>query len=175
MKRDDLIVVAQLAGPHGIKGEVKIRSFCDPVEACFAYGPFLDEKGQLIFEVEAVKPYKQGFLACVKPNQSREYWAAQGKRALYVPRASLPHVQDTDDFYQIDLIGLIATCTAGEVLGVVKNVINFGAGDILEILSEKGDKEWVVPFDRESVAEISMGNRTLKISEPDLWLQEASV
>ncbi|MBO9671547.1 MAG: PRC-barrel domain-containing protein [Sphingobium sp.] len=49
------------------------------------------------------------------------------------------------EYYHVDLIGLPCMRDAGEAIGTVVAVENFGAGDILEI-EKPGDKRFMVPI-----------------------------
>ncbi len=70
---------------------------------------------------------------------------------LTAPRSALPPLQD-GEYYHADLIGLIATSEAGDALGTVVAVENFGAGDILDIAKPDG-KRFMVPMTDAAVPE----------------------
>ena len=67
---------------------------------------------------------------------------------LYVPRERLPDPDEADEFYHADLIGLAVVDRAGETLGTVVAVHNFGAGDLIEVRQARGRaRRELVPFD----------------------------
>jgi 16S rRNA processing protein RimM len=70
---------------------------------------------------------------------------------LTVPRSSLPPLED-GEYYYADLIGLPAVSDAGEAIGTVVAVENFGAGDILEVERPDG-KRFMVPMTDAGVPE----------------------
>ena len=104
----------------------------------------------------------------------RDRNAAEALRgtALYVARDKLPALADADDFYHADLIGLTALSPAGEMLGTVLAVHDFGAGDLLEISGTgtaggKGDKSSAFyPFTKAVVPEVDMAAGTLILLPP---------
>ena len=54
----DLVVVAAIAGAHGVRGNVRVRSFAAEPEDCFSYGPLLDKAGQVLLEAKHFHPAK---------------------------------------------------------------------------------------------------------------------
>ena len=75
---------------------------------------------------------------------------------LTAPRDILPPL-DKGEYYHVDLIGLQVVTDAGDTVGTVTDVVNYGATDILEILKdpapEKGHKSFMVPITKEAVIE----------------------
>ncbi len=89
---------------------------------------------------------------------------------LFVDRSVLPEVEDEDEFYMSDLIGLEAVSPEGEKLGIVREVHDFGAGDILEIKLENGPLE-MFPFTRAIFPEVNIeGGRVVLV--PPLSVSE---
>ncbi len=80
---------------------------------------------------------------------------------LTVPRSSLPPLGE-GEYYHADLIGLAAVSEAGETLGTVVAVENFGAGDVIEIKRPDG-KSFMVPMRVEAVPE--WGDSRLVVSD----------
>ena len=84
---------------------------------------------------------------------------------LYIPRDRLPAPEE-DEFYLADLIGLAAVSSAGEALGRVKSVQNFGAGDLLEIEPPGGAATWWAPFTRQVVPEVRLAQGMIVVDRP---------
>lgn len=169
---EGFFVVAQFSGPHGVRGDVKLKSFCVPPEACFSYGRLHISDGTEALEIVSWKPYKQGFIVQTDPQQTREYWASLGAQNLYARKVELVEADD-GEYYHADLIGLNALSPEGTPFGQVNAVLNFGAGDILEILPPtKGAGEWLVPFTLEAVPQVMVAQGSLVVADPDIWFQE---
>ena len=81
---------------------------------------------------------------------------------MSVPRARLPR-PDEDEFYYVDLVGLEARLVSGGVLGVVRGVADFGAGDVIEI---HGDGVVMVPFTRDVVPHVDVHAGVLVVDPP---------
>lgn len=67
---------------------------------------------------------------------------------LYIKRSELPET-DTNEFYVCDLVGKrVEVAGNGSATGIVSDVFNFGAGDLLEISTENA--KFLVPFTEEN-------------------------
>src|SRR5690606_30254814 len=82
---------------------------------------------------------------------------------LYIERSVLPPEDDADDFYHADLIGLSVEDEGGAVLGSVRAIYDFGAGDVLEIAPDKG-RTFMVPFTREAVPVVDVAGGRLVVT-----------
>lgn len=159
-----LVVIAALAGAHGVRGEAKIKPFGDADCVC-RYGPFLDAAGQVVLTPVRSKPGAGGMvIASVRENLTREQLMAMKGTLLHVPRAALP-APDEDEFYHADLIGLQARDAVGEPLGRVRAVQDFGAGDVLEIAGPGGIL--YAPFTRDTVPHVDLAGGWLTLVMPD--------
>jgi 16S rRNA processing protein RimM len=159
-----LVAVAQVAGAFGVKGEAKIRSFTEDPEACFSFGPLLDEAGNTILTPIRHRPLGDLFGVTAKESRQREEWEAMKGALLHVPREAMP-AADENEIYVSDLIGMDVVHTDGRVLGKVKSAQNFGAGDLIEISPPAGDS-YYLPFTEETFPEIDVAARRL-VATPD--------
>src|SRR6056297_1806246 len=128
----DRVCVGAIAGSFGVKGEVRLKSFCADPQAIGTYGALSSEDGARTWDVRLTRPVKAGFAARLSGVGDKDAADALRGTRLYVERDILPSLPD-DEFYHADLIGLTVVDTGGEVLGTVKAVLNHGAGDLLEI------------------------------------------
>lgn len=167
-KPANLIVVAQIAGAFGVKGEVRVRSFTDDPEACFAYGPLMDEQGKVVLTPVRHRPLNDLFGVTAKESRQREEWEAMRGTLLHAAREALPQA-DEGEFYVADLIGARVVHVDGRELGVVKSVQNFGAGELLEIKPGEG-QTYLLPFTEENFPEISA--RELRAAPDEALLPE---
>jgi 16S rRNA processing protein RimM len=151
---DRPVVLAVITGAHGLGGEVRLKLFGEGPDALKRYKSFNGEAMTL----KSVKPVKGGAIARIAEIADRS--AAERARGteLTVPRSALPPLGE-GEYYHHDLIGLPAVSIAGEMLGTVVLVDNFGAGDILEIerppIDGKPGKRFMVPMTTAAVPEWS--------------------
>jgi len=78
----------------------------------------------------------------------------------------LPELKD-DEFYHSDLIGLEAVYRDGARLGAVQAVLDFGAGDILEVRMENSKDTVLLPFTAATVPTVDIAAGKIVIDPPD--------
>jgi 16S rRNA processing protein RimM len=150
------ICVAQIGAAHGIRGEVKLRSFTEDPAAIAAYGPLETEDGTRTFEIEDLRPAKDFFVARFVGIDDRDAAERLTNTRLYVPRDRLPPVEDDETYYHADLVGLAAVTPEGAALGTVIAILNFGAGDVIEIKPDGGGEPLLVPFNDAAVPAVDI-------------------
>ena len=135
------VTLAAIIGAHGVTGEVRLKLFGEGVEALARHSSFND--GALI--LTTVRPgSKGGAVARFVGVADRNAAEALRGTELTVPRSALPPLA-AGEFYHSDLIGLAAVSDAGQPLGTVCAVENFGATDVIEIERPDG-KRFMVPL-----------------------------
>jgi 16S rRNA processing protein RimM len=160
------VCVGVISGAHGVRGEVKVKTFTADPAAVAAYGPVADESGARLFELSLSRATKGGVIARVAGVGDRDAAQALKGTKLYVDRDVLPEPA-RDEFYHADLIGLAVELRDGKAVGRVKAVHDFGAGDLLEIVLPDGRTE-LLPFTREAVPEVDIaGGRLVAEALPE--------
>ena len=159
------ILVGAVAGAHGVRGEVRIKSFTADPAAVARYGPLSDESGARRFELTVTGATKGGVVARIAGIADRDQAEALKGLRLYVPREALPPTQATDEFYVADLVGLAAERPDGTPLGRVAAVENYGAGDVIEIAVE-GSGGLLVAFTRATVPVVDLAGGRLVVNPP---------
>lgn len=159
------VCIGAIIGAQGVRGQVRVKSFtADPLDVG-AYGPVEDEAGQRRFKLRVSGVPKDGVvIAQIEGVVGREAAEAMKGTALYVAKAMLPP-PEADEFYHADLIGLRVELADGAVLGCVKSVFDFGAGDVLEIEAE-GKDTLFLPFTRSAVPVVDVAGGRLVAAPP---------
>ncbi len=159
------VLVGRFGAPQGVRGEIRIKSYTADPLGVGGYGPLSDETGARTFEIERLRPLKEDMVvAKVKGLADRDAAGALTGVSLFVAREKLP-APDEDEFYIADLVGLAAVSPEGDPIGVVKNVLNFGAGDILEIAPATGDT-LMLPFTKEVAPSIDFAGGKIVVVRP---------
>ena len=104
-------------------------------------------------------------VATVAGVTDRDTAAALTGLEVYARREALPPPDD-DEVYVVDLVGIIATDIAGVPVGTIVNVLNHGAGDILEIAPTEGGETSLVPFTRAFVPEVDVAGKRVVVVVP---------
>jgi len=162
----DRICVGAIAGSFGVKGEVRLKSFCADPTAIADYAPLFDETGSKEFTVEIIRAVNNGFAAHLSGVTTKEQADALRGTQLFANRAQLPDLTD-DEYYHTDLIGLTVLDTGGTDLGQIKSVQTHGAGDLLEITPPNSSATILIPFTRANVPTIDLKSNRVIIDPPE--------
>jgi 16S rRNA processing protein RimM len=161
---DKRVCVGAVAGAHGVRGAVRIKSFTAAPEDIARYGPLEDEKGERRFTLRLVGAAKGVLIGHLSGIGDRDRAEALRGLRLYLPRAALPPTGE-DEYYHADLIGLAAVLGDGTPVGRVRAVHDFGAGDTLEITRPAGPPA-MVPFTRAVVPSVDLATGQLVLDPP---------
>lgn len=162
----DRICVGAIAGAFGVKGEVRLKSFCADPAAIATYAPLYTEDGSRSFTVTLTRGLNDGLVARMSGIATKEDADALRGLTLYTDRQKLPSLPD-DEFYYADLIGLDAWDSSGARLGTVHAVYNHGAGDILEIFVPGRKTALLLPFTRAAVPTVDLTARRIIVDPPE--------
>lgn len=165
----DRVCVGAIAGAFGVRGEVRLKSFCAEPGAIADYAPLWTEDGARSFTVTLGAPIPNGLSARLSGIGTREAAEALRGVRLYADRARLPSLPD-DEFYHADLIGLTVLDTGGTVLGRVSAVLNHGAGDLLEV-QRPGKGNALLPFTRAIVPTVDLAAGRVIADPPEGLLE----
>lgn len=159
------ILVGVVTGPQGLKGEVRVKTFTDAPERLSAYGPLHTPEGRVL-EIVAARPMKTGIAVVqFKGIEDRAAAEALANEKLLISRGALPQTEH-DEFYHADLIGLRAQDDEGRILGEIRAIHNFGAGDVIEI--ERGDGgTMMLPFTCDFIPAIHLADKYVVVAEPE--------
>ena len=162
---EKLILVGRIAGAFGVKGEVRVTTYTENPLAILNYRHLKREGGEPAITLVSGRSAKGGVIARAKEVETKEQADKLRGLKLFVDRSALPP-PDEDEFYLTDLIGLDAVAPDGTVIGKVKAVQDFGAGDILEIEQERGRAGFYLPFTLECVPDVDIAGGRLTAVRP---------
>lgn len=159
------LCVAVIAGAHGVRGDVRIKSFTADPKGLAAYGPLTDKTGTREFRIKVHGLAKNLLRAHIKGVDDRNAAEALVGVELYIERVQLPEPED-DEFYHSDLIGLKAVLEDGSDYGIVHALHDFGAGDVIEIVLAAGGTV-VLPFSNAVVPSVDLKAGIVVIAPPE--------
>lgn len=162
----DQVCVGAISGSFGVRGEVRLKSFCAEPSDIGSYGALSTEDGTTRYDIQLTRPVKSGYAAVLSGVSTKEEADALRGTRLYAPRSILPTLPD-DEFYHADLVGLTAMDTGGEVIGKVASVANHGAGDILELSGPGLPSGLLIPFTMAVVPTVDLASGRVIIDMPD--------
>jgi 16S rRNA processing protein RimM len=121
----ELVSVGRVGKPHGLDGAFFVEGASER-EGVFAAGAMLNVGGE---EAKVVASrHGAGGRPVIRLDRRVERGAE-----LTVPRATLPHLEDEDEFYVFELVGLSVEEENGRLLGRVREVLEYPGNDVLEL------------------------------------------
>ena len=158
------ICVARIGAAHGVRGAVKLWTFTEDPLAVLHYGPLAFKDGARTLVVTHAREAKDHLVATLEGVTTRDDAEKLNGVELYIARDKLPATDD-DEYYHADLIGLSAETTAGEAIGRVSAIHNFGAGDVIEIAPPHGPT-LLLPFSNAVVPTVDITGGRVVIELP---------
>lgn len=158
--QDSDICIGVITSVNGVKGYVKIRSFTDKPGDIAKFDYIFNPESQQRFQISIVSTKKDYIVAKIDGVTTRSDAETFRNTKLCIKRSELPKVKD-DEYYHTDLIGTEARSEEGVIVGIVKNVVNFGAGDILEIYDKTSENTLYYPFTKQFIPDVNLKDKYL--------------
>ncbi|MEK1904994.1 MAG: ribosome maturation factor RimM [Pseudomonas sp.] len=164
---EDLIVLGKITSVHGIRGEVKIYSFTDPIDNLLDYRRWTLQRDGEVKQVELVSGRLQGkvLVAKLKGLDDREVARTFAGFDICVPRAQLPDLAE-DEFYWYQLVGLKVIDTLGQLLGSIDSLMETGANDVMVVKPCAGsldDRERLLPYTAQCVLKVDLAAGEMQV------------
>ncbi len=164
----DVVIVGRIGAAYGVRGWLHVSSFTEPPENLLSYSPWLINQGAAWKPLEpvVVKTHGRGFVAHFREVDNREQAQALGATDVAIYRDDLPGLDDDDEFYWRDLVGLDVVNVDGSNIGTVSYLLETGAHDVLVIqclVNEAGDTEVLIPFTAQFVQSVDIQAGRLEV------------
>ena len=139
------VLLGRIHGAFGVRGEVKLESFTDPVRGILGYQPWIlrDTRG-VERELSGARGREtaKGLVATLPGVEDRDAADALRGTEIWAPRSVLPPPAE-GEYYWVDLEGLRVLNLEGADFGIVSHLFATGANDVLVAL---GERERMIPF-----------------------------
>ncbi|NBO18624.1 MAG: 16S rRNA processing protein RimM [Proteobacteria bacterium] len=159
---DARVKLGVIRAAHGVRGQVKIFSISGDPEELLAHGPLLDARGRR-YALTRHGVQEACLIASIHGIADRN--EAEKLKGTELFAIMAPQKLRPDEFRTGDLIGLTARTQSGAAYGTVHDTMNFGAGDILEIERENGERE-MLPFTGAFFGEVNISQGYLVVIPP---------
>ena len=162
------VLYGKITASHGLKGFVKILIFGQDASMLGGVTPlYSSETGDETLDITLKNPLGKYILAEVAGVTDRNGSDAIKGTEIWIDQTALPAIEDEDEFYVTDLIGMSAAKPCGAEIGKITAVDNYGAGDLLDIALPNGDSV-MVPFSEQETSEPKDG--AITVLTPEKWL-----
>ena len=169
----DMVCLGVIIGARGLKGDLRIKSFTGTPKSVAAYGPVDTDEGKTL-TLKVTGEAKGVVIARAEGVADRPQAEALKGQRLYVPRQALPKMDDEDEYYHADLIGLDVVDKTEKVCGKVIALYDFGAGDLIDIRRPDG-RTLLLPFSACMVSEVDISGGQVVVNAEALAQLEASI
>lgn len=160
------VALAAFAQPHGVSGRIKVKSFTDPADDFATHKNLTDEAGNTL--KLRITGHTQGMpIVTIEGITRREQAELLRGKKIGVRRAAMVELKNPNLYYTDDLVGMAVTDEKGAAFGSVTHVVNYGAGDILEITRTDGEIE-LFAFTHATFPTIDISTRRITIHPPEI-------
>lgn len=155
------LAVGQLRRPHGVRGEMQMALYTEfPERLKPGINLYIGEKHQLV-TIRSQRMHRAVMLIAFEEYPDRTAVEVLRNQMVYVPVESLPELPE-GEYYQYELIDLTVKTDDGQNLGVVEEVLETGANDVLLVRQPDG-KEVLLPFIDEVILNIDLESGILLV------------
>ena len=158
MSKKNLIEIGSFVGVHGIKGEVKLKSFTEIPENIFSFKEIFIESSENPIKLKFIKKIKQIFVCKIENVETRSDAENFKGLKLFISRKSLPKLTD-EEFYHSDLLSFKVYNLSKESFGEVISLNNFGAGLLVEV--KKNNKTFYLPMGKAFLKKIDYKDKRI--------------
>lgn len=159
---DDLLLVGQITLPHGVRGQLKLHTITSRPEHLQRVKTVFIGEGLTPYSLRRAAVHKGAVmivtLAGVDTREGAE--ALRGQEVYMRQNDAAP--LDEDEYFLHDLPGLNVQTTAGTVVGVVKEVIETGANEVLVVTRPEGG-EVLIPMIKDIVKQLDLAGGLVMI------------
>ena len=149
--KPELILIATVGKSKGLKGEFFLNSLCDPKENILNYSNFIIGVSKLPIKFEYIKLLNNKFISKIIDINDVDDIKKLTNESIFINKSELPKLSN-DEIYWHDLIGMQAINIKDQNLGVIEEINNYGASDIVKVVPTKSsvDKEIrLIPYIKE--------------------------
>ena len=171
MEPSEFLQIGEVVGVHGLKGNLKIRSYADSLSV-FNPGRRLVVKtpagSQRTYTIQSVRPHSRTTLLTFSDVVDRDSAEKLVGSALLIQKTELVEPEN-GAYYWFDLIGISVFTVAGEYLGQIDSILETGSNDVYVIKDpDRGRRyERLVPALKSVVTAIDLENRTMRVDLPE--------
>ena len=156
MSNNVWVEIGSILGPHGINGQVKIKSFTEVPEGMFLYKNLFIGNEQKPIKIKLVRKIKQNLICIVENIKTRNEAETIRNLILYVKRDEFPILND-NEFYQRDLLNFEVFNLKRESFGFIISFNDFGGGQLVEV--ENLNKRFYLPIGETFLKNINYQDR----------------
>ena len=154
MKKNDLVHVGTFGQPQGLKGDIKINILTSSFESFKILKNYCMQDGKTILHFTALRKIGKKNIASLKGCENRNAALDYKGKYIFSSKENFSEIGE-DEYYVIDLIGCTIFNAEKESLGIVIDIKNFGAGDLIEIKRDS-KKKFYIPMNDDNIISVNI-------------------
>lgn len=164
---EDLVAVGRIGPARGVHGDLFVEPWTDAPDERFATGAVLrtepESAGPL--QVDSASRASGKLVVHFAGTEDRPGAEALRGTTLYVEPAQRPSLEDPDEFYDSDLVGLAARTLDGEDLAPIIDVLHASGATYLVV--QLDGRERLIPFVRAVVPTVDVAGGHVVVDPPE--------
>ena len=161
---DNFITVGKVIDAYGLKGQVKIDVYFEDLKLLRTFKFLFIGKPLTKTKIKFLRNSRKSiWIASIAKSENREQAEVLKGQLIFLEKRFLPKLM-ANEFYYEDLKGLQIKIDGSIQKGIVKDVFNFGSGDILEVSLDDKEATIYIPFDRDNVRRIDLIKRKILLT-----------
>lgn len=166
-KQQQRVELGRFGKVHGIKGWLRLNSFTTPPENICSYQSIVAEIGGklVVLEFEEFRIQGKGLVVHIKGFNDPESAKALTGKGVWIESSALPAL-DAGEYYWHQLEGLRVVNQQGAIYGVVTELLETGANDVLVVapsIDSIDERQRLIPYLKGSVV--------LEVSPAECWIR----
>ena len=152
MGHPPVIQIGYIQGLFGIKGWLRVFSYCRPKEQILQYTAWQlhINSHEKSFSLEQGKEHGAGIIVKLAGIDTRTQADTLNKATIWVPVSDLALLSD-DEYYWYQLIGLHVETIEGQLIGKIDQLMETGANDVLVVTNDTDKRQILIPYIRGEV------------------------
>jgi 16S rRNA processing protein RimM len=162
MKKKQLVHVGTFGQPQGLKGDIKINIFTSSFESFKKLKNYFIEDKKSILVFKKIRQVGNKIIGSVEKCEDRDAALLFKGKYILALRESFPGTRH-NEYYIVDLIGCEVFDLKNNILGEIKNIQNFGAGDLMEIKNHN-KKNFFIPMNNENLINVDLEKKIIIVN-----------
>lgn len=155
------VAVGKLHRPHGVHGEIIMEVYTDFPERLRAGMRLFAGGARQELSLVRRRWHSEQLLLTFDGYDTPESVGALRNQILYVPVAELPDLPE-GEYYHHQLLGMQVLDEASKLLGIVTQILETGANDVLVVKDANG-KEILLPITDEVILAVSLQDKNIRV------------
>lgn len=162
MREKNLVHVGTFGQPQGLKGDIKINIFTSSLESFKALQKYSIEDGESVLVFKALRKVGKKIICTLEKCKDRDAALLFKGKHILSSRENFPQIKNSE-YYVIDLIQCEVLDMKNNFLGKVRDVSNFGAGDLIEII-DINKKIFYIPMNDENLIKVDLDKKIIIVN-----------